>query len=90
MTDDRSSEEWAKFRTEILEVLNKYAHVVGPQDGDEGIPVNNKETMPTDVFVVTNWLDMDTSNGFLCGYAITKSNPSMLLGMLMRVADTID
>ena len=84
------NEEWADFRNEMLSVLQKYAHIVGPQDGDEGVEVNNQETVPTDAIVVVNWHDMDTNSSFLSGYPLTKSNPSMLLGMLIRVGDKLE
>lgn len=90
MDDTHMEQVWVEFKQEILSVMNKYAEIIGPQNGDEGQTVNTKETIPTDVFVVTNWMDMDTSNSFLCGYSITRTNPSMLLGMLMRITETIE
>lgn len=83
------AEKIDEFRNKMTGLLNEYAPYLGPQDGDAELRVNNEETVVTDVLVVVNWMDLDSSNSFLHAYPVTDTNPSMLVGMLYRALNLI-
>jgi len=79
-----------EFKTKVVDLLNEYAEIIGPDDASSPRPVDQKQTRVTDAIVVVNWMDLTNDETYLSAYPVTKTNPSMLLGMLMRVGNSID
>lgn len=84
LSEEEYDRKYEEFKTEMMGVLNKWAPIIGPQNGDMDVEINDQQTVATDAVVVVNWMDLDTSNSFLVGHILTKTNPSMLIGMLWR------
>jgi len=90
MSEEEREAHYEEFKEELLALIHKYSEVAGPSANEYEVPVNSSETIPTDVILLVNWMDMDTSNGFLNMHIPNKTNPSMILGMLYRATNFID
>lgn len=94
MDEENSTQQlkMEEFKTKMLALLNEFAPVIGPDSDDETQLLVNDETqlLVNDGIVIVNWTDMGTGEIYLSAYPLTRSNPSMLLGMLMRIGNTID
>ena len=86
MDEENSTQQlkMEEFKTKMLALLNEFAPVIGPDSDDE------TQLLVNDGIVIVNWTDMGTGEIYLSAYPLTRSNPSMLLGMLMRIGNTID
>ena len=89
MTDEERHEKTEEFKQEMLGLLHKYSPYLGPQMGDAGVFVNNEQTLPTDVILVVNWMDMESSNSFLSGIPVSDTGESTMIGMLWRIMNMI-
>lgn len=90
LSDEERDKQYEEFKDELLKLIHKYSHVAGPVGEEYGVAVNADETLPTDVILLVNWMDMETSNGFLNMHIPNKTNPSMIIGMLYRATNFID
>ena len=90
MIPEEKEAHYEDFKEELIKLIHKYSEVVGPGDEEYEVSVNSSETIPTDIILLVNWMDMDTSNGFLNMHIPNKTNPSMILGMLYRATNFID
>lgn len=90
MTPEEKEEKYEEFKEELIKLIHKYSEVAGPSDEEYEVHVNSSETIPTDIILLVNWMDMDTSNGFLNMHIPNKTNPSMIIGMLYRATNFID
>ena len=78
------------FNQELLSLLLKYAPILGPQNGDAGVEVNDRLTTPTDVALLVNWLDMDTNNSFFNMFVPTRSNECTIIGMVWKAGNCFE
>ena len=90
MNEEEREAHYEDFKEELIKLIHKYSEVAGPSGEDEEVHVNTSETIPTDIILLVNWMDMDTSNGFLNMHTPNNTNPSMILGMLYRATNFID
>lgn len=84
------AELFQEFKTKVVDLLNEYAEIIGPDSESSPMPVDSKQTRVTDAIVVVNWMDLTNDETYLSAYPVTKTNPSMVLGMLTRVGNSID
>lgn len=93
ISEDEHRAKLEEFKAEVLRLANEFAPYIGPQKHDDcevGEQIDNEETIATDVLMVINWQDMASGGSFLDLYPITRTNPSMMVGMLYRTANFID